>query len=242
MTQMPTAQQLYQTCEHTWPAAATTRTAGFDLRNGAGGGQRVSAATLAGAFADSDLDQAETAMRDMDQNPLFMIRAGEDTLDAALESRGYAIKDPVNIYACPIAQLTDQPVPRVTAFTIWEPLQIMLDIWATGGIGPERVNVMSRCTLPKTALLGRWNDHPSGTGYIALDGTIAMVHALEILEHQRGQGVGKWMMRQAAFWAQSLGAQHMSVICTQSNAAANGLYTSLGMQNIGSYHYRVLPN
>jgi len=66
-----------------------------------------------------------------------------------------------------------------------------------------------------------------------------MVHALEILPHQRGMGVGKWMMRRAAFWAQAEGATHMSVICTQENAAANGLYTSLGMTLTGQYHYRI---
>jgi hypothetical protein len=31
----------------------------------------------------------------------------------------------------------------------------------------------------------------------------------------------------------------MSVICTQENAAANGLYTSLGMTLTGQYHYRI---
>ena len=46
-------------------------------------------------------------------------------------------------------------------------------------------------------------------------------------------------MRRAAAWAQSLGATHMSVICTQANPAANGLYASLGMACVGSYHYRI---
>ena len=47
------------------------------------------------------------------------------------------------------------------------------------------------------------------------------------------------MMRRAATWAQEQGATHMSVIYTQENEAANGLYTSLGMALTGTYHYRI---
>lgn len=236
---LPDASTLYETCARTWPAASETRQGPFVIRDGQGGGQRVSAATVEAGFDASDIVDAEAAMEALGQPKLFMIREGDDALDAALVDLGYAIKDPVNIYACPIGDLTDVDIPRVTAFTIWKPLQIMRDIWASGGIGDGRVAVMDRCALPKTGLLGRWNDHPAGTGYVAIHKGIAMVHALEILPHQRGQGVGKWMMRRAAVWAQSEGASHMSVICTQANDAANGLYTSLGMTLIGQYHYRV---
>lgn len=233
----PDVQSLYEVCARTWPAAREMRVGPWTIRDGQGGGQRVCAATLdGGAFSIGD---AESAMRALGQSSLFMIRAGEDALDRVLEERGYAVKDPVNIYTCPIAQLTDVAIPKVTAFTIWEPLYIMRDIWAEGGIGAERIAVMERCTCPKTGLLGRWNDQPAGTGYVAVHNGVAMVHALEILEHQRGQGVGKWMMRRAANWAEAQGATHMSVICTQANGAANGLYSSLGMVLAGQYHYRV---
>ena len=49
-------------------------------------------------------------------------------------------------------------------------------------------------------------------------------------------------MRQAAHWAKANGAHWMSVLCTQANKGANGLYASLGMQVVGQYHYRILPN
>lgn len=235
---LPGAHQLYEVCDRTWPAAAEHRVGPWTIRDGAGGGQRVSATTQEGDLGD--IAAAEDAMRALDQTLLFMIREGQEALDEALDARGYVVHDPVNVYACPIGQLTDVPIPKVTAFTIWEPLHIMRDIWATGGIGPERVAVMDRSACPKTGLLGRWNDHPAGTGYCAIHDDIAMVHALEILPHQRGQGVGKWMMRRAAVWAETQGATHMSVLCTKTNAAANGLYTSLGMAHVGSYHYRML--
>lgn len=233
-----TPDHLYEVCARTWPADSETRIGPWTIRDGQGGGQRVSAATLEAPYRG--IDAAEVAMRALGQSPLVMVRAGENALDALLDERGYAVKDPVNLYTCEIATLTSIEIPRVTAFTIWEPLQIMRDIWAKGGIGPARVAVMERATCPKTGLLGRWNEQPAGTGYVGIHQNIAMVHALEILEHQRGNGMGKWLMRRAAAWAQSHGATHMSVICTVENTAANSLYKSLGMDLAGHYHYRVL--
>ncbi|KAG1715229.1 putative N-acetyltransferase YobR [Nymphon striatum] len=178
-------------------------------------------------------------MRLLNQTPLFMIREGEQALDAALEKRGYQVIDPVNIYACPVDTLTDIPIPRVTVFAIWEPLAIMREIWAKGGIGPKRIDVMRRAGHPKTALFGRINDKPAATAFCGIFDGIAMLHALEVLPEQRRQGMAAWMMRKAAFWAKENGAKHLSVICTQANAGANGLYTSLGMTLVGQYHYRI---
>ena len=136
--------------------------------------------------------------------------------------------------------MTTEPVPPVTAIPVWEPLSIMRDMWAEGGIGPGRIAVMERARGPKTAIVARWNDHPGGCAFVAIHDGIAMLHALEILPHQRQQGLGKWMMRRAAFWARDHGASHLSVVVTQANTGGNALYTSLGMTLVGQYHYRKL--
>ncbi len=236
---MPGLDALYHVTEQTWPAASRTEHGPITLRDGAGGGKRVSAATAAPGWGEADLAAAEVAMTARAQEPLFMIHQGENTLDTALAARGYAIIDPVNLWLCPLAQLTDLPLPRVTAFAIWEPLAIMREIWEQGGIGPARVAVMERAKTPKTGLFGRVSDKPAGTGYCGLHDGVAMVHALEILPEHRGKGLGKWMMRCAAFWAQAEGGTHMAVLCTKANAGANGLYASLGMEVVGQYHYRI---
>lgn len=233
---MPDAARLYDACEGTWPPADRHHVEGWAIRDGAGGGKRVSAATGAG-----DVTQAEEAMRGLGQRPLFMIRAGEEALDAALEARGYARIDEVVLYAAPVALLTDIPMPRVTCFTIWEPLAIMAEIWAQGGIGPERLAVMQRAKH-KTAILSRWNEKPAGTAFVGIHDGVAMVHAVEVLPHQRKQGVAQWMMRAAAFWAQQEGATHLSVICVTENKPANALYTKLGFTPVGTYHYRQHPD
>lgn len=235
-----TVASLFEVIDITWPAARVIPTGPWTLRDGQGGGKRVSAATANGPVKDTDIPHAENGLVDLEQPPLFLIREGDAALDTMLQARGYAVLDPVTAYACPVAMLTNIKLPRVTVFEIWEPLSIMLEIWQTGGIGPARVDVMRRATGPKISLLGRLNEHPAAAAFVAMHDGTAMVHAIEILEHQRRQGMGGWIMRAAAFWAAKQGAHTVSVVCTDANEGANRLYTSLGMSVVGHYHYRHL--
>ncbi|WP_299735201.1 GNAT family N-acetyltransferase [uncultured Roseobacter sp.] len=232
-----TLETLFAAIDATWPAAAKRAVGPWVLRHGAGGGKRVSAATAQTLPQQTDIAAAEAEMGQDGQDPLFMIRPEDADLDQRLAAQGYHVLDPTNVYCTPVARLTDKPVPRVTAFCIWEPLAIMEEIWAQGGIGPERLAVMARAGV-KTGILARWNEKPAGAAFAALHETICMVHAVEILPEQRRQGVAQWVMRAAAFWAQKQGATHIAVLCTQANTAANALYSSLGFEIVGQYHYR----
>ncbi len=231
----PAANQLYAVCDATWPPAKQWTVDGWRMRDGAGGGKRVSAATIETNGAAIEVAEADMQRRGM--RPLFMVRDGDAQLDAQLQAHSYRVVDPVTMYACPTSVLTDTPIPPVTAFSIWEPLAIMEEIWEQGGIGPDRVAVMHRA-LQKTAVFARARDKPAGVGFAAIFDGVCMVHAVEVLPHQRRKGVAQWIMRKAAFWAQEQGANTMSVLCTQANVAANALYTSLGMDVVGHYHYR----
>jgi len=236
---MPGASALYAVCEGTWPAARVWDAGPWTLRDGAGGGKRVSAATARAAVSEPDIDDAEAAMRKMGQAPLFMIRAGDEALDAMLDKRGYALIDEVQMYVAPVEMLTDTPIPRVTCFNIWEPLAIMAEIWAAGGIGPARLAVMERAKI-KTGILARWNEKPAGVAFAAVHDGVTMVHAVEVLGHQRKQGVAQWMMRAAAFWGAKHGARHLAVLCVTANKPANALYAKMGFTPVGTYHYRHL--
>ena len=234
----PSAETLYNVCEATWPPAKTWRTNGFVFRDGAGGGKRVSATTVDHVPNDTEIADAEARMRELEQPALFMIREGEEALDAKLNDADYNVIDPVQLYVAPVELLTSQAIPPVTAFSIWEPLAIMTEIWAEGGIGPARLKVMERANQ-KTAVFCRWNDKPAGVAFAGILGDVCMVHAVEVLPHQRRKGVAQWIMRQAAFWAQSNGAAWVSVLCVRDNLAANTLYKGLGFQPSGAYHYRI---
>ena len=225
----------------TWPAARQWHNGPWTLREGRGGGQRVSAASANGPVEAADIDSAEAAMREVGQHPLFLIRPEDDALDQMLAERGYAVKDAVNLWKAPVDMLTDKPIPRVTAFAIWEPLAIMEEIWATNGVGPARLAVMYRAAR-KTSILARWNEKPAGVAFAAVHGDICMVHAVEVLSHQRRQGVAGWIMRRAAFWAKTQGATSVAVLCVAANEGANALYRSMGFEHAVAYHYRTLPD
>lgn len=234
------AAALYEVSDATWPAARKWDDGPWTLRDGAGGGKRASAATARGDVTDQDIPKAEAAMKAMGQRSLFMIREGDDALDAMLAARGYDLIDEVALYTAPIGMLTDIPIPPVTCFTIWEPLAIMAEIWAKGGIGAARLAVMGRAAV-KTGILNRWNEQPGGVAFAAVHNGVTMVHAVEVLEHQRKVGVAQWMMRAAAFWGAKQGAQHIAVLCVTANKPANALYTKLGFTRVGTYHYRQVP-
>ena len=234
----PSAAQLYEVTEATWPPAARIERGPWVLRDGQGGGKRVSAATAQGPVRPEDIAEAEAGMAALGQDALFMIRAGDEALDAMLADAGYGVIDPVILYTLPIERLTDVPIPRVTAFEIWEPLAIMREIWAAGGIGPARLEVMARARV-KTAIFSRWDEKPAGVAFAALHDGICMVHAVEVPPHQRRKGVAQWIMRRAAFWGQARGASHLAVLCVEQNVAANALYRALGFAEAGRYHYRI---
>lgn len=229
---------LFDAMDATWAPATITRVGPWTIREGRGGGSRVSAATAAAPVTRADLALAETAMRALGQVPLFMIRQGDAALDAMLAERGYELADPVNIRLGPLAPLAADPLPLARVFPGWEPLAIQREIWARGGIGPERLAAMERVRVPKTSILGRIGQMPVATVFVALCGRVAMMHALEVAATHRRQGMAALMCRQAAVWAAARGGTHLAALCTRANAGSNALYSSLGLAVVGQYHYR----
>lgn len=225
---------LAEVMEATWPPASRHRLGPFTLRDGAGGGKRVSAASLEGPFTDHDLNALEAAMAE----PLALIRDGDATLDAALEARGWRVVDPVVAYAAPVASLTAD-LPPLAAFPHWPPLEIARSIWAEGGIGQARIAVMDRVQGAKAAILSRKGDRSAGVAFVACHGDEAMLHALEVSPALRRQGVGETVLRAAANWAAAQGAERLSLVVTRQNTAARALYARLGMGVVGQYHYRM---
>ncbi|MGL4279276.1 MAG: GNAT family N-acetyltransferase [Albidovulum sp.] len=223
----------------TWPAASYSRAGGFTIRDGRGGGSRVSAATADDdSYDEAGIDAASAAERALGQTPLFMIREGDDRLDRMLAARGFGILTPVHLYAGEVAAMANPAADPMTAFTLWPPFEIMRDVWAEGDIGPARLAVMDRVKGPKTAIMGRSRDRVSGVAFVAIDGHQAMLHALHVAPALRRQGSAVNIMRKAAEWAQDHGATELFLAVTVQNGPANALYASLGMRIVGQYHYR----
>lgn len=236
----PSEQSLFAALDATWPAARFVDTGPWRLREGLGGGQRVSAATPISDFEPADLELAEEGMRKLGQQPLFMVRGVDRALDDTLADRGYAVVDPVTLYVAEAASLAGD-IPHALAYTSWPPLAIQLEIWAAAGVGPRRIAVMERTEAPKAAILGRSGERPAGTAFVAGHGDVVMLHALEVDPGMRRSGVGNRIMRAAANWAISVGARWLTLAVTRANDPANALYRGLGMETVTEYHYRRAP-
>lgn len=223
----------------TWPAEGTRREGPFLLRRSAGGGRRTMAATLeADSFAPEDLTRAEAQMRDWGQAPRFRVRADETALDAALAVAGYAGTDPTILMAAPAKVLAAIEVPRLSAFDLWPPLAIQAEIWAEGGIGPDRLAVMARVAGPRTALFGRLDDRPAASAFIAAAGTVAMVHAVQVRTEFRRLGLARRLFGHAGRWAVAQGCSHVALAVHADNAPATALYGAIGMAEAARYLYR----
>ncbi len=240
MTAPLTLTELEAALAATWPAAAVERLGPVVLRTGAGGGKRVSAATLEGPFDADAIDQAISAMRARGQRPLFRIRPGEEALDAYLAEKGFRRVEPVRCFAGAIGAIARPPRP-VTLFGVWPPLAIQRALWAEAGIGPERQAVMARAAEPKAAFIARIENRAAAVAFAASSGRVAMLHALYVLPAFRQKGVGKLVTSGAAHWAMTHGAQFLALLVTEENKNAQALYFALGMQDVLRQHYRESP-
>ena len=234
----PSSDELFEALDGTWPAAEFVARPPWLLRRGADGGQRVSAATSMSNIKMDDVGAAETEMRNLNQTPLFMIRPGDEALDGWLAHKNYDVVDPVAAYVCECHETTalnDTVTPH------WPPTKPEIDIWKSGGIGPPRIAVMERAAGKRTCLSSSLGSRVVGTAFVAIHNNIAMLHALEVEEDQRRQGMGRRIMLSAVAWAAAEGATWFSLMVTRANGLANALYTSLGMVEVTRYHYRRAP-
>ena len=231
---LPDSSRLLRALDVTWAPAEFVQTDGWTVRRGLGGGNRVSATSGSG-----DISIAERVQRDLGQISLFQLKPGQDTLDAELEAAGYALHEPVLFYAAPVANLAGTQSHMAAAYRCHCRPAIMEEIWASGGIGPERLAIMDRVAEPKKLLLSRAGDRPAGTAFVAVDQDVAMIHAIEVLPQYRRLGSAILLMEVAARFAQEHGAEWLALAVTRTNVPARALYEKLGMLECGAYHYRI---
>ena len=233
---MPDSRRLLDALDVTWPAAEFADVDGWRVRRGLGGGNRVSCASGSG-----DVKAAVDALAVWDQGPLFQLIPGQKELADELDALGYRIHEPVVFYAASVADLIGEPSPLAAGYRCHCRPAIMEEIWASGGIGPSRLAIMDRTTAPKQLVMSRSGDRPAGVAFVAVDGDVAMVHAIEVLEKYRRTGAGRLVMEVAARFAAEQGATWFTLAVTVANAPARALYERLGMVEVGRYHYRIKP-
>jgi len=226
----------FDALDATWPAARSFRAGPWLIREGQGGGQRVSAATAAMRWTPDDIPQAEAEMRRLGQTPLFMLHGKEIRLDAVLDARGFARRDETRLYAGQVAELA-RPGQGVT--THWPPVPGQISLWKAGGIGPERIAVMHRAAAPKASFAAFFGGRIIGAGFAAISGRLAMLHALDVAPSHRRHGIATHMLAGISRWAQDMGAAEICLAVTKENFAANALYVNNAMSVVTAYHYRI---
>jgi N-acetylglutamate synthase len=229
---------LHEALAATWPAARVERVAGFAIRDGAGGGGRASSATREEAAADPAA--ALAAMRERGIAPMFMVRDGEDALDAALEGLGLQRVKATVVYGGAAAALA-YTAADVAVIDCEAPLARAAELWAEDGIGPARLAVMARVAGPKRYLLGRLDDRPAGAAFVAAHAGVAVASAILVAPWARRRGLGRRLVQGAAAWAAATGAERLALAVDAGNAPARALYEAMGMALAGRYHYRVGP-
>jgi len=234
----PSASAIFDLIDRSWPPVATSQVGPWMIRQGSGGSKRVMAASLLPGQSLGDFEAAEAAMAALNQPALFQIRGENADLDAALEARGYDVIDRCTIFAAPAADLAADIKPAM-AWAVWPPLACQREVWQAGGIGPGRIAIMERAPHPKAAFIGRLGDAPVGAAFVAGLGDLAMVHAVETLAAHRKKGVGRLMMQAAANWCLDHGIRWLTLITTDDNRPSIALYSNLGMNPVGTYHYRI---
>ena len=240
---LPGRDALEAALEATWPPARAWTVGPWRIRDGAGGGKRVSAATAIGPVGGPDLGVAETEMQRLGQPRLFRARGdSDDVLSGLLDDRGYGLTDISTFYASPCDALLNPAQAPLAAVASETCLGIQAEIWAAGGIGPGRLLVMGRASTPRCWLLDRVDDRAAGTAFLSVAGDIAMIHAIEVRPAARRRGAARALIHRAASWAADQGAGTLALAVTAANGPGNALYTSLGMQAVGQYHYRIHPD
>ncbi|OCX65839.1 hypothetical protein BFP70_06780 [Thioclava sp. SK-1] len=236
----------FATIDATWPAARMVQAGGFTIREGLGGGSRVSCASVTDDPGTTDIDAAVTAHHAMGQTACFQIRPGQDALDADLAQRGFLFYDRSSVFDIALADMPTQ-APHLSGFAHWPPLAITCDLLAEGDIGPQRQAVMHRAIGPKAVVLGRHDNRAAGACFIAAhhrdDGiTVAMVHGLTVSVSMRRKGLARSILIEAARWARDIGATRLMLVVRAENQPAVALYHKLQMQQVGQYHYRKEPH
>ena len=222
-----------------WPPIQKKTVGPWVIREGGGGGSRVSSTTPIGDCSRKDISLAEREMHGLGQSNVFQIRRKDKELDLLLSKKGYSLVDRTVIYKCNIAEISCLSVPSVTTFDIWPPLNMMKIIWDKGGITDGRLSVMRRCKVKKTTILGRIENKAAGCAFVSQSNGISIIQSLFVLPKYSRKGLARHVIIEAAKWGEKEGSSYLALMVGKHNKRARSLYDGLGMKVLESYHYRV---
>lgn len=237
----PDLDRLLAALDATWAAAGRVPLGDWVVRRGAGAGRRVGSVWTKG---DPGTDPATAVARAGEiaarwGEPLFLqVREGDEALDALLAERGFTVEAPSRLMAADVAAVAAHGVGDRMVVEVRAPLIVLDELWQAGHVDAPRRAVMERTPLPKIRLMLREDDRPAAAAFVAVDGDVAMLHALVVGPGFRRRGVGRAATAAAAHWALGQGAATLGLAVEAGNDAALALYRGMGFRDCGGYHYR----
>jgi ribosomal protein S18 acetylase RimI-like enzyme len=237
---LPDEARLMAAIDATWVAAERAPLGEWVVRRSAGAGGRAGSIWMRGdpgmPFNDA-LAQAAAMQRGWGEQPLLMLPDAEPEHAAAAGAAGWTIGERTTVMAARTADVSAYGTGGLMVVQVRSPLAVMEELWDSTGTDAARRAVMDRTPEPKVSLMLREDDRPAAAAFVAVDGEVAMLHAVMVGEPWRRRGVGRALTAAAAAWAQGAGAPSIGLAVLASNAPAVALYRRMGFEVRGGYRY-----
>ena len=234
-----------------WPGLEQHRLGGWLLRAGAGYTGRANSALVAGdpglpieeavTRVEAFYAERQTSARFQLAYPLTGPQDPAGDVDAVLSRRGYAVVTPTYTYVTDLRTLDPAPLGDLTASWADDPDEEWLAPESPlHGRHPRAVDVITAC--PACYLTLRSGDAFVARARLVVTEDWCGITELVVDESARGRGIGRRAMGELTRAGRASGARFGYLQVLQTNAAATGLYDSLGWRRHHRYHYRALPS
>jgi ribosomal protein S18 acetylase RimI-like enzyme len=228
-----------------WPDLKGFYRSGWRVRLADGFTGRANSVTalIAGAdLRDADLMDIEAFYQRRGLPTTIRItKFAADGVDARLAGLGYAMHNPSEFR---IATLVDTgPVDPVVSIASQPPQGWVEAFGRLNGRSDFRVETMSamidHIVLPAGFAVLIEDGKVQALGMGVVDRTLMEIQSIVVDPSCRGRGLGRRIVASLMTWGRNTGARQAILSVAANNAAAIGLYQSLGFAKFDGYHYRV---
>ncbi len=206
----------------------------------------VATTAFAGRDVDASLNAVEAIYRKANLVPQFQITPATvpPDLSERLEARGYS-PDPVSFVMFADADLValQQSAPaqrlRVEFLSPRDDTFAALTIAGSRSAedGEERLSILDQIAHEKASIVLRADDVPASSGACVVTGEWAAIYVMRTETPFRRRGLAARVLREAAIWARSVGANKLYLQVDGENHGARALYARAGFRDAYRYTY-----
>lgn len=234
-----------EACMAAWPAPRELLLHGWLLRVAGGSVRRPNSVNpLRGGGGDPTpiLATVETIYGALGQSPLFRVLSLVEGTDDALARRGYEAEgETLTLYGDidGFALAADSPTElSVVPGAEWLEARAVLGKVAAAE-SPIYEAMLNSLLLPRAFAATRVDGQIAGLAYAVICDGLGVIESVVTEESQRRRGLGRQTVGRLLQWARDEGAFGVCLQVVADNAAAVGLYRSLGFgRDLHRYHYR----